>query len=200
MQLINGRTAEQWRAYDRWKLIVAVVLALLLLVLWLADRGPGRAAACCAVPGTDGAAVAPPPAAAPATPPPATPRPEVALPAEAAETPPGPDCPQTIDVEVLFASSSARITAAGGDELGALVPCLAEGRFEIAGHADSSATDAINIPLAEARARAVVDYLVSQGVDAGRLTARGLGSSQPLVDNATPEGRAQNRRVEIRER
>lgn len=193
MQLINGRTPEQWRAFDRWKLIVAVVLALLLLVLWLADRGPGRAAACCALPGAETAAVAPPPPVAPpATPPPAE-APAVA------ETPPGPDCPETIDAKVMFASSSSALAASVRDELGELVPCMAEGRFEIDGHADSSGTDAINIPLAEARALSVVDYLVERGVDAARLTSRGHGSSQPLVDNATPEGRAQNRRTEIRE-
>ena len=201
MQLINGRTVEQWRAYDRWKLMVAVVLALLLLLLWLMGMGPGRAAACCALPGAEAAAVAPPPAAVPATPSPTTPRPDVAPPeAEAVPTPPAPDCPTTIEAEVLFASSSATLTTGGRVELARLVPCLAEGRFEVAGHTDSSANDAINVPLAEARAQAVVDYLVAEGVDADRLTARGYGSSRPLVDNATPEGRAQNRRVEIHER
>jgi outer membrane protein OmpA-like peptidoglycan-associated protein len=196
MQLINGRTPEQWRAYDRWKLIVAALIALLLLALWLADRGPGRAAACCAVPGAETAAAAPPP---PATPPPTEAAPAApAFPSEE-EVPPGPDCPETVETRVMFDSASSALGATGRAELAELAPCLDEGRFGIDGHADSSGNDAINIPLAEARARAVVDYLVDRGVDSDRLTARGYGSSRPRADNASPEGRAENRRVEIHE-
>ena len=57
-KLINGRTPEQWAAYDRAKLIGAVVLGLLLVVLSLAGRGPGRAGGCCEPPAA--AAVVPP--------------------------------------------------------------------------------------------------------------------------------------------
>jgi outer membrane protein OmpA-like peptidoglycan-associated protein len=198
MQLINGRTPEQWIAYDRWRLIVAVLLALLLLVLWLADRGPGRAAACCAAPGSETAAAAPPPAL-PATPPPAAAAPETPATPPEEETTPGADCPETVDATVMFDSASSALGTNERAELAELAPCLAEGRFGIDGHADSSGNDAINVPLAEARARAVVDDLVGRGVEADRLTARGYGSSRPRADNATPEGRAQNRRVEIHE-
>ena len=76
-----------------------------------------------------------------------------------------------------------------------LAPCLAEGRYEVGGHADASGNDAINVPLAEARAQAVAEFLVSRGVDAARLAARGYGSSRPVADNATKEGQAANRRV-----
>jgi len=186
MQLINGRTPEQWRAFDRGKLIVSLALAAVLALMWLAGMGPGRAAACCAVP----EATTEPSAAAPATPP-ATTRPV----SPSAED----DCPRTIDADVAFVSNSATLSAAGREVLARLAPCLAEGRFEVAGHADSSGNDAINEPLAEARAQAVVDFLVSHGVDGERLSARGYGSTRPATDNATVEGRARNRRVEIHE-
>ena len=65
MQIINGRTPEHWRAFDRWKLTVALVLAALLVFMWIAGMGPGRAAACCSVPEAATAAVALPPATTP---------------------------------------------------------------------------------------------------------------------------------------
>ncbi len=189
MQIMNGRTLEQWSAYDRWKLIVAVVLAALLLLVWMAGRGPGRPAACCGVPEPGAEAAVTPPVAPAATPLPDTPPP-----------PPEADCPDLATVKVLFASNSATVTAEGGESLERLAPCLGEGRYEVAGHADSSGTDAINDPLARARAEAVARVLAGRGVDATRLEAKGYGSAHPLVDNATLEGRARNRRVEIRPR
>ena len=77
MQLINGRTSEQWAAYDRAKLIGAVALVLVLLVLWLIGRGPARGAACCGLPETAavGPPAAPPPVAAPEAVPTAAPTP-----------------------------------------------------------------------------------------------------------------------------
>lgn len=67
----------------------------------------------------------------------------------------------------------------------------------IVGHTDSSGTDAYNQNLSERRAAAVKDYLATQGVDAGVMSTSGMGESQPVADNSTKEGRAQNRRVEI---
>jgi outer membrane protein OmpA-like peptidoglycan-associated protein len=71
-------------------------------------------------------------------------------------------------------------------------------RYEIAGHTDSSGSDAYNQRLSEQRAEAVRSYLVGQGVSPGQLSARGYGETRPVVSNETSEGRAQNRRVEIR--
>ncbi len=65
------------------------------------------------------------------------------------------------------------------------------------GHTDNTSTPAHNQQLSEARARAVVRALTAQGVAADRLQAAGFGQSQPLADNATDAGRAQNRRVEL---
>ena len=71
-------------------------------------------------------------------------------------------------------------------------------RVSVGGHTDSSGSDAYNQSLSERRAGSVRDYLVEKGVDAGRLSTAGYGESQPVADNATAEGRALNRRVELK--
>jgi OOP family OmpA-OmpF porin len=68
-------------------------------------------------------------------------------------------------------------------------------KIELQGHTDSSGSDAYNLKLSQRRADSVRDYLVSQGVPASQLTAKGYGESQPIADNATADGRATNRRV-----
>jgi OOP family OmpA-OmpF porin len=68
----------------------------------------------------------------------------------------------------------------------------------VEGHTDSRGTDAYNERLSVRRATAVRDYLVRHGIDAQRLTVRGFGESQPVASNETDDGRAQNRRVELR--
>ena len=70
-------------------------------------------------------------------------------------------------------------------------------RLEIAGHTDASGHPAFNRYLSQSRAEAVRQYLIQQGVDSGRLVAKGYGSERPVADNATAAGRATNRRVEI---
>lgn len=70
-------------------------------------------------------------------------------------------------------------------------------KLQVIGHTDSSGNDKINIPLSQRRARTVANYLALRGVAANRLYATGVGASQPIASNDTPEGRAQNRRVEI---
>ncbi len=70
-------------------------------------------------------------------------------------------------------------------------------KLEIQGHTDNVGSDAYNQPLSEARAHSVVIWLTQQGVATARLTARGYGKTKPIATNATDEGRAQNRRVEI---
>jgi outer membrane protein OmpA-like peptidoglycan-associated protein len=67
----------------------------------------------------------------------------------------------------------------------------------VKGHTDSQGPEDANMRLSEDRALMVKNQLVVKGVDAARITTLGFGESQPLVTNATPEGRAQNRRVEI---
>jgi len=67
----------------------------------------------------------------------------------------------------------------------------------VIGHTDSTGGDRINIPLSQNRANAVIQFLTSRGVAANRLQGVGVASSQPVASDATAEGRAQNRRVEI---
>ena len=67
----------------------------------------------------------------------------------------------------------------------------------IIGHTDSSGSDAVNAPLSVNRAAATRDYLVARGVAVNRIAIDGRGSHEPVADNATPAGRAMNRRVEI---
>jgi len=69
---------------------------------------------------------------------------------------------------------------------------------EVAGHTDSSGSDAYNQALSARRAESVKNYLQSHGISASRLTSKGYGESAPIASNATKEGRAQNRRVELR--
>src|SRR5690606_26781088 len=69
--------------------------------------------------------------------------------------------------------------------------------IEIAGHTDSKGSDDYNRDLSQGRSQSVVDYLVGQGIDGYRLTARGYGESKPIDTNDTDEGRANSRRVEF---
>ena len=71
-------------------------------------------------------------------------------------------------------------------------------RIEISGHTDNVGSAKANQKLSEDRAKAVVDYLISRGIDIIRLEYKGYGYTQPVVSNSTPDGRAQNRRVEFK--
>lgn len=70
--------------------------------------------------------------------------------------------------------------------------------IDVLGHTDSTGSDAYNQALSERRAQSVADYLSSQGVAQARMGIRGYGETQPIASNDTEEGRAQNRRVEIK--
>ncbi len=69
---------------------------------------------------------------------------------------------------------------------------------EVGGHTDSDGEDDDNLILSENRAKAVVAYLISQGIEAHRLKARGFGETVPVAPNDTADRKAQNRRVEFR--
>lgn len=101
---------------------------------------------------------------------------------------------------VNFETASAKLkpeSTATLDDVAASLNKHPEMQIEIAGHTDSRGSRALNQKLSQNRAASVLEYLVSQGVARDRLTAKGYGLSQPIADNATEEGRAQNRRVEL---
>lgn len=106
----------------------------------------------------------------------------------------------TFESGILFPTNSSTLSAASKNSLGQFAISLINNPdtdVKIYGHTDSTGSDAINNPLSERRAAAVYSYLLGQGVSAGRLTSQGLGSLQPVADNSTAAGRAQNRRVEV---
>ena len=102
---------------------------------------------------------------------------------------------------VAFELDSAELTPESYPVLERTAAQLAQwagGRIEIAGHTDSSGDADHNQELSRQRAEAIRDYLRSRGVNDDILVVRGFGGSQPIADNSTPEGRAQNRRVTLR--
>lgn len=99
---------------------------------------------------------------------------------------------------VTFELDSARLTADSRGVLDAIAMDMkrySQLRIELQGHTDSSGPDRYNLDLSEQRANAVRTYLVEQGVSTSQLSARGYGEGEPIDTNATPDGRANNRRV-----
>ena len=102
--------------------------------------------------------------------------------------------------DLTFASGSADI--AGSflpvlDDVATILNQYPSTYIDVVGHADSSGNAASNMTLSERRANATAGYLVARKVKAERIYIAGLGDTQPIATNATPEGRAKNRRVEI---
>lgn len=83
------------------------------------------------------------------------------------------------------------------NEIYKLMEAHPEITFSVEGHTDSDGDDAMNQTLSEQRALTVMNKLVQMGISQDRLTAKGLGESMPIADNNTPEGKANNRRVEF---
>ena len=99
---------------------------------------------------------------------------------------------------VNFESNSDRLRPGATAILDEVVETLMkypEITFEIQGHTDSDGAAEYNEGLSARRAQTVHDYLASKGVDVSRMSVRGYGDSQPIADNSTAEGKAQNRRV-----
>lgn len=102
---------------------------------------------------------------------------------------------------ILFASNSDRIRPESTPTLEEIATMLREHsdlRLSIEGHTDSEGEEAFNQDLSERRAAAVRTFLtVERGIDASRLESAGFGESRPVAENSTPEGKQQNRRVEL---
>lgn len=101
---------------------------------------------------------------------------------------------------VTFATNSSDLSPAFFDVLNSVGKVLGEFNktvVEVAGHTDSTGSDAYNQSLSERRAGSVSSYLTSQGVAQQRVITVGMGESRPVADNTTDSGRQANRRVEI---
>lgn len=106
----------------------------------------------------------------------------------------------TLPQDILFATGSSNVQPGLIDDLQALasnVQVYASSTLQIVGHTDSDGDAAFNQTLSEGRARAVGNVLLQNGVPQSRLQTFGRGESQPIASNLTPQGKSQNRRVEI---
>ena len=102
---------------------------------------------------------------------------------------------------IEFDNGSRMLTAASAEQLRNVVEFLKanpRARITIAGYTDDTGNDAANMTLSQARAAIVMHRLASLGIDRSRMTAEGFGETDPVADNTTPDGRHNNRRVEIR--
>ena len=102
---------------------------------------------------------------------------------------------------VTFATNSSTISSRFTNTLDSIASVLKEypdSNITVSGHTDSTGNDAINNPLSVNRANSVANYLKQEGIASSRITAVGYGSKQPVASNSTSDGRAQNRRVEIK--
>lgn len=113
----------------------------------------------------------------------------------------GDDLLLNIPSGVNFAYNSATVEPRFRATLDRVASVLSEynqSYIDVYGHTDSTGSDAYNQGLSERRAVSVADYLSSHGVAAARIATRGFGETQPIASNETEEGRAANRRVEIK--
>ncbi len=107
----------------------------------------------------------------------------------------------TFDSGILFATNKSDLNAASKNDLAKFSTVLknnADCHIDIYGHTDSTGNDGINLPLSNKRATSVQSYLLTCGVPSSQFQKiEGKGSSEPVADNTTAEGRKQNRRVEV---
>lgn len=102
--------------------------------------------------------------------------------------------------DILFAIDSAQVNSGLRSDLGVLAQSLnqyPDTTVAVVGHTDNTGSASYNQGLSERRAQSVTDILMQNGVSPVRLRSVGAGENQPLASNLTPEGRAQNRRVDI---
>jgi outer membrane protein OmpA-like peptidoglycan-associated protein len=106
----------------------------------------------------------------------------------------------TLNGAVLFATGQSTLLPIASDRLEQVAEALndnPQGKIVVEGHTDSTGPLSLNEELSRRRAEAVRDFLVHHGVASDRIRSVGLGPSRPVADNKSPEGRANNRRVEI---
>ncbi|MBS9532312.1 OmpA family protein [Mycobacterium sp. M1] len=138
---------------------------------------------------------------------------EIQTPTATAQTP-GPSAPSPtgdcanlqsdinalMSAPVTFVTNGHTLTPSAQQQLSRVAEKLNgchSGHVAVSGYTDNTGNDAVNVPLSANRAKSVADFLVAHGVPAGSVTSNGFGSADPVASNATPDGRAQNRRVVI---
>ncbi len=108
---------------------------------------------------------------------------------------------RTILANIFFDFGSANLKKESYSELDQIIQFMQQNptvKIEISGHTDNIGSLEYNQKLSQARAKAVVDYLISHGISPDRLTYRGAAYNEPIAPNDTPEGRQKNRRVEFK--
>lgn len=107
----------------------------------------------------------------------------------------------TLSGNVLFETNKSKLFPGAQVKLNDVAKALTQqdpnSQIVVEGHADSQGDDQHNLELSQARAEAVREYLIERGIAADRIVAKGYGETRPIADNSSPEGRANNRRVEI---
>ena len=106
----------------------------------------------------------------------------------------------TFDSGLLFATNESSLSAAAQSNLDCLASTLLkydDTEVLIEGHTDADGSDDLNQRLSEARSKSVDRYLIQKGLKPSRMTTVGYGETQPIADNTSAQGKAQNRRVEI---
>lgn len=102
---------------------------------------------------------------------------------------------------IFYELNSAALSPDSKAELDKLVAFLQTNpntKIELSGHSDNTGNEQNNVTLSQNRAKSVYDYVVKAGIDAARLSFKGYGKAQPIAPNETEEGRAQNRRTEMK--
>jgi len=102
---------------------------------------------------------------------------------------------------VFFDTNKSDIKTDASPLLGEAVTIMKENpemRVEIQGHTDSTGPEAYNQTLSEKRANSILEYMLNQGIDSGRLEVKGYGESDPIASNETEAGRQKNRRVRFK--
>jgi outer membrane protein OmpA-like peptidoglycan-associated protein len=101
---------------------------------------------------------------------------------------------------IFFDTNSSDLKPESKTELNKLVAFLKQNatiKIEIGGHTDNVGDDKSNLSLSDKRAKAVLDFVTTEGIAATRLTSKGYGETKPIADNNTEQGKAKNRRTEI---
>jgi OmpA-OmpF porin, OOP family len=107
-------------------------------------------------------------------------------------------CSLSIRLQVYFDNDSGNLKPASYIDLERVIAFMKQvpsATGELQGHTDNVGKDSYNLSLSQKRAESVKAYLISKGVAAARLTAKGYGEAAPIASNDTVEGRAENRRV-----